>query len=395
MSSTDSHLRVGLVVPRFTPFRGGMETYTEHAARALAARGASVTVVTQAPRSAGLPSRAVQDGYTIERYPLPFGSSFDLPSPAAARAATRRNRFDVLWAHSYHTPLAWLVAERARTSLVFTPHYHGTGHTLIRTALHRPYRFAGRRLVAASCRIVVDTEAEAGLLSRDFPREARRHKLAVVPLAVENPVRGEPYPDSTPMVLTVARQEPYKRTDLLIRAIAELRGRGTRVRLVVVGDGSSLVACAKLAERLRVQDIVTLTGLIDDKALGRWWASATVYATASRQEAFGITVAQALVAGLPVVASEIAAHQEVIRRAGPATLAELIPADIATCKATVRYADAIERLAAVGGPGAERARACTLPTPVMMADQLLDVLVTSCSGTDRTGYMGVDPRDET
>jgi hypothetical protein len=40
---TSSALRVGVVVPCFAPFRGGMEAYVAHAAAALAARGAEVT----------------------------------------------------------------------------------------------------------------------------------------------------------------------------------------------------------------------------------------------------------------------------------------------------------------------------------------------------------------
>src|SRR4051794_19950560 len=194
-----------------------MESYTEQAARGLTDRGAAVTVVTQAPRAARLPSQDRRRGYAIERYPLPVGSVFDVPSPAAVQAATRR-RFDVLWVHSYHTPLAWLVSELAPAPLVLTPHYHGTGHTPVRAALHRPYRLAGRRLLSASLRVVVDTEAEAALVRRHFAREVPPAKLAVVPLAVAAPPMGRPYEQLTrPVVLTVARQELYKRTDLLVR----------------------------------------------------------------------------------------------------------------------------------------------------------------------------------
>ena len=55
---TGSALRVGLVVPRFAPFHGGVETYVADAAAALAAEGAEVTVITQVPRAAGLPRHA-------------------------------------------------------------------------------------------------------------------------------------------------------------------------------------------------------------------------------------------------------------------------------------------------------------------------------------------------
>ena len=372
---TGSVLRVGLIVPRFAPYHGGVETCSADAAAGLAAKGAEVTVVTQIPRGLGLPMRDHQDGYTIERHHLPLGGSFDVPSPAAARAASQSGRFDVVWVQNYHTPLAWLAAEQAKAPVVFTPHYHGGGHTALRHALHRPYRLAGRRLMAASRRLVVDTEAEAALVLRDFPRQVQREKISVVPLVVADPVRGrQPYPTQSPIVLTVARQEPYKRTDLLIHAVVELRTRGVPARLVVVGDGSGMAAYRALAARLGAGDLVTFTGAVDDETLGRWWASASLYATASEQEAFGIGLAEALVAGLPVVASGIPAHREVVQRAGPAALAELCRPETPDRVATSLYADAIAQLLRSPGACGQRAARCSLPSPAQIADQLLATL---------------------
>jgi glycosyltransferase involved in cell wall biosynthesis len=372
---TGSALRVGLVVPRFAPFHGGVETYVAYAAAALAAKGAEVTVVTQVPRAAGLPRHAVRDGYTVERHYLPFGEIFDVPSPAAARAARRSRRFDVVWVHSYHTPLAWLAAEQAKAPLVFTPHYHGVGHTPLRQALHRAYRPAGRRLMAASRRIVAVTDAEACLVLRDFPRQVQREKITVVPLAVVDPVRGRrPYPSQSPIVLTVARQEPYKRTDLLIRAVVELRNRGLPARLVVVGQGSGLAAYREVAARLGTDDVVTFTGAADEEALARWWASASLYATASLQEAFGIGLAEALVAGLPVVASGIPAHREVVRRAGSGALARLCEVGGPDVDAASQYADAMARLLHSPGDCRERVARCALPRMTEVADRLIETL---------------------
>lgn len=372
---TGPALRVGLIVPRFAPYHGGVETYTARAAAALAAKGADVTVVTQVPRGAKLPARQKHDGYAIERHHLPLGRSLDVPSLAAARAACQSGRFDVLWVHSYHTPLAWLAAEQAKAPIVFTPHYHGVGHTRLRQALHRAYRPAGRRLMAASRRIVVDTEAEAGLVRRDFPRHVHGDKLTVIPPAVTDPVGGrQPYPGESQVVLTVARQEPYKRTDLLIRAVVELCSRGVPVRLVVVGDGPSMTVYRQLAARLGGEDVVTFTGVVDEETLGRWWASASLYATASRQEAYGITLAEALVAGLPVVASGIPAHREVVRRAGAGALAQLCEVDAADVDAASQYADAMVELLTSTGSCKDRAARCTLPNDVEIVDQLLETL---------------------
>ncbi|MCR8692912.1 glycosyltransferase family 4 protein [Rhodococcus pyridinivorans] len=371
-----STLRVGLVVPRFTPFRGGVETYTAQAASALASKGAEVTVITQMPRDAGLPLRVALDGYNVERHSLPFRDSFDVPSPAAVRSAWRPCRFDIVWVHSYHTPLAWLVSEQAKAPVVLTPHYHGGGHTRLREGIHYAYRPLGRRLMAASSLIAVDTDAEASQVLRDFPRHVHRDKIRVIPLAVVDPVRGQrPYLCDSPVVLTVARQEPYKRTDLLIRAVVELRNRAVPARLVVVGEGSELKTLQQLAVRLRAQDVVRFIGRADEETLARWWASASLYATASRHEAFGIGLAEALVAGLPVVASGIPAHREVVRRAGSSALAALCPADISDVDATSQYADLMSQLLASPGSSSERAARCALPTTAHMADQLFEMLI--------------------
>jgi glycosyltransferase involved in cell wall biosynthesis len=372
---TGSSLRVALIVPRFAPYLGGAESYAAQAAAALAAKGAEVTVVTQIPRGTRLSVRDRRDGYTIERHHLPLGEVFDVPSPAAARAARQSRRFDVVWVHSYHTPLAWLAAEQAKAPVIFTPWYHGAGHTRTRNALHRVYRPAGRRLMAASCRILVASDAEADLVLRDFPRDVDRDKITLVPVGLADPVADrQPYPGESNVVLTVARQEPYKRTDVLIRAVAELRGRGIAARLVVVGQGTGLETYRELATALGANDVVTFTGAIDDESLGRWWASASLYATASLHEAFGICLGEALVAGLPVVASGIDAHREVVRRAGPGATAALCEVDAPAAEEISQYADAMAQMLFSTESRKQRSARCTLPTEADMVSHLLETL---------------------
>lgn len=371
-----------MVVPRFAPFRGGVETYVSAAAGALAAHGADVTVLTQAPRALDLAPREERDGYVVERHRLPIRDVFDVPAPAAIRAACRSGRFDVLWVHSYHTPLAWLAAERAGAPVVFTPHYHGVGHTPLRQALHVAYRPAGRRLMHRSRRVIVDTRAEADLVLRDFPREVRPENVVVIPPAVSDPMRGAPARvPQTATVLAVARQEPYKRIDVLVRAIALLRRRGSDVRLVVVGEGSALGAHRELAEGLGVLDVVTFTGAVDEQALTELWTSATMYVSASEQEAFGIGLAEALMSGLPVVASNIPAHREVVRQAGPAAAARLCATGTDAAEAAERFASAIAESLSTAGLREARAALCALPTEADVVARLLDTLaaVSDCA----------------
>jgi glycosyltransferase involved in cell wall biosynthesis len=146
------------------------------------------------------------------------------------------------------------------------------------------------------------------------------------------------------------------------------------VKLVVVGDGSGMTVYRELAARLWADDVVTFTGVVDEETLGRWWASASLYATASRQEAFGIGLAEALVAGLPVVASAIPAHREVVRRSGAGALTQLCEVDASDIDAASQYADAMVRLLSSTDSCNERAAQCTLLGAAETAEHLLETL---------------------
>jgi glycosyltransferase involved in cell wall biosynthesis len=359
-------LRVGLIVPRFAPFRGGMETYVAHAAAALARKGAEVTVITHVPRALDC---------LAARYTM------DTPSSATTcRSATsstcRRRRPPV--GHrgrdastccgcttTTHRWLGWRRSGRRPHSC--SPRYHGVGHTPLRQALHRVYRPARR--------IVVDTDAQTGLGAAGLPPPGAAQKNHRGSAGGGRSGRGcRPYHGELPVVLTVARQEPYKRTDLLVRAVAELRNRAMPARLVVVGDGSGMAAYRKLAARLGAEDVVRFTGVVDEETLRRWWASASLYAAASRQEAYSIGLAEALVAGRSVVASDIPDHGEVIRRARPGVAARLCQVDAPHVEEASQFTDAMARLLSPKGSCNERAARCTLPSAAEIVEQLLETL---------------------
>lgn len=115
-----------------------------------------------------------------------------------------------------------------------------------------------------------------------------------------------------PTVLSVARQYPRKRTDVLLRAVPELAERISDVRVRIVGDGPELPALEELARELGVTDRVVFRGRIPDGELAREYAGADVFCLPSEQEAYGIAAVEAMAAGLPVVAARAAALPEVV-----------------------------------------------------------------------------------
>jgi len=309
-------MRVAHVVASYHPSIGGVETHVRRIAEACAIAGDTVTVLTHATGTApGTEDtgavRVIRFAETVRsvRYPLSL--------PLFHYLARHAGEFEVAHAHSYHT-LAGQAAVRPGLPLVFTPHYHGTGHTMAASLLHRVYRPAGVRMLAGADAIICVSQAERDLVVGDFPAIAR--KVLVIPNgtdprpAAPTPATlGKPgLPSGPRLVLTVGRVERYKNVDLIIRAFGGVRAEAT---LVVVGDGPDRPRLERLAAGV---GRVRFTGRISDAELEALLSAADVVTTASDHEAFGLVVADGLTAGARVVASGIPPHLEIGRLAGPA-----------------------------------------------------------------------------
>jgi glycosyltransferase involved in cell wall biosynthesis len=101
-------------------------------------------------------------------------------------------------------------------------------------------------------------------------------------------------------ILTIARLDPEKSIDLLIRAIAKLE---PDVELVVAGTGSCKEELRLLAADL-APERVRFLGFVSRDELVSWYAAADVFALPSRSDQWGMALSEAAAAGLPLLASE-------------------------------------------------------------------------------------------
>jgi glycosyltransferase involved in cell wall biosynthesis len=114
--------------------------------------------------------------------------------------------------------------------------------------------------------------------------------------------------ERTPEILAVGRLEKRKNFDLVLRAFAAL-GRPD-VGLTLLGDGPERNALIALADQLGIGDRLRMPGHVAEPWL--YYARATCLAVASASEAFGLTVAEALAHGLPVVSSDCNGPREIL-----------------------------------------------------------------------------------
>jgi glycosyltransferase involved in cell wall biosynthesis len=115
-------------------------------------------------------------------------------------------------------------------------------------------------------------------------------------------------PQGVPVVGCAARFDEVKRLDVLLRAAATLPAPPPTVALI--GRGPEEARLRALAAQLGIAARVTFAGEIPEAA--RLFAAFDVFAAPSRKEGLPLAVVEAMALGLPVVASDIAAHREVL-----------------------------------------------------------------------------------
>jgi glycosyltransferase involved in cell wall biosynthesis len=314
-------MRIAIVCAHYAPFAGGVESHVEEIAKRLADRGETVEILTHHD-DPGLPDTESREGVLVRRHRVPVPSQHFPISPAVwATLLRHRQRYDVVHAHGYHSVAPLAAAMAGVSPLVFTPHYHGTGHSPLRKAIHVPYRAAGAAIAARSRRIICVSRAEADLFLKHFP--SARPRVTVIPNGadLDRITAAEPFPDEGPLVVTGGRLQSYKQIDRIVEAMA-LTPPG--LRLVVTGDGPERAALEALAEQRGVQAKVRFIGRVETDLLYRCYASADVFCSMSSNEAMPVTILELLAAGARVVASDIPAHRDIRdRTAGAITLVPL------------------------------------------------------------------------
>jgi glycosyltransferase involved in cell wall biosynthesis len=110
---------------------------------------------------------------------------------------------------------------------------------------------------------------------------------------------------------SAARFDEVKQLDLLLRALAAIPRPSFGVALI--GHGPEEPRLRRLTRELGLEQRVTFAGEIPEAAA--LFPAFDVFATPSRKEGLPLAVLEAMAVGLPVVASDIPAHREVLGEA--------------------------------------------------------------------------------
>ena len=119
--------------------------------------------------------------------------------------------------------------------------------------------------------------------------------------------------DPDPLLLVVSRLRVYKRIDVVIEALALLRERLPRARLLIAGTGTDEARLRSLVRRRGLDDAVSFLGHVTEEEKRRLIARAHLFCTASEIEGWGLTVIEANALRTPVLAADSPGHRDSVR----------------------------------------------------------------------------------
>jgi len=114
-------------------------------------------------------------------------------------------------------------------------------------------------------------------------------------------------PERSFVLIYAAEFSKRKSQEVLLRAMERLP---KEIVLILGGDGALRPACQELARELGLIDRVLFPGYLKDMA--RWYALADAAVSSSRIEGLPFNVMEAMYVGLPVVASAVKGHVDLI-----------------------------------------------------------------------------------
>lgn len=387
-------MRVLHVIPSAAPVDGGPNLAVRGLTRGLAARGVDVTVATT--NAAGsdaldvpLNTAVIDDGVAYRYFRRSVPGAWKFSWPLTRWLWANAAAYDVVHVHalfSYATIPGCRAAAHAPVPYVLRPLGTLSEWSLgQRRWKKRPYyALLERPHLDAASAIHVTSEAEAA----DVARLGYGARARVIPLGVDvgqHPPRAREPAEERPLrLLFLSRLHPKKNVPLLLRAVAAVIDTTHRVELTIAGSGAATYRddLERLAGELGVNGCVRFVGHVEGEAKRSLLEQADCFVLPSAHENFGLAVAEALGAGVPVIVTPGVALSANVASAGAGLVTP--PDERAVARAIVWAAEHPSALMEMGARGWRLARrelswerSCAL-----LAD-LYDELATSRRHTTR------------
>jgi glycosyltransferase involved in cell wall biosynthesis len=311
-------LRILQIVPALSLVYGGPSQMVLGLAKALAMQGVEVTILTTAANGdRGQPALDVplgkpvfQDGYRILYFPCAPFRRYKFSVDLLHWLADHAQEFDLAHIHALFSPVSTAAATIARLKkLPYVMRPLGTldpADLQKKRWLKQLYGTLLERPNLSHAAAVHFTSTQEAKISERFGAVTRDW---VIPLGVDLPSALPPVTQSTvPHLLFLSRIDRKKGLELLLPALEQLAAEEIPFHLTIAGTNPQDPDYEKsILDRFQTSCLasrITLSGFVSGPAKWALLRSADLFVLPSYYENFGIAVAEAMAAGVPVVISD-------------------------------------------------------------------------------------------
>jgi glycosyltransferase involved in cell wall biosynthesis len=249
----------------------------------------------------------IPDGVDADYAFYPADSLRDLPGLRRwLRGEIGHFRPAIVHGHLFHASVVLATISRSKGESRILTHHHGNLFALQGRRLHATLdRWATSRFD----HVVAVSKAVSTFLGSTYRYPSSR--TSVIPNAWDQRFARISSASGAGHILCVANLRREKSLDVLLRAFEVVVIAGIPARLTIVGEGPMRAELEELATRLGIDDKVTFAGFQPD--IGPFLAKATVYCLPSSYETLGISILEAMAAGVPVVATRVGGLPELVQ----------------------------------------------------------------------------------
>ena len=331
-------MRIGLFTDTYPPFINGVSTSVHMLRRALEKQGHEVFVVTVNPESLNY---EFENENKVGRIPgVPIGIyDYRLTGiyPIRAINIVKSWNLDIIHSHTEFGigTFARIIAKQLGIPLVHTYHtmYEDYIHYITKGYFDKSSKKIVEHLTLFYCdktatELIVPTQKTRDLFKKKYKVEKNVH---IVPTGIEverffkekvnekevSALKKKLGIEKDDFILLfVGRLAEEKNIVYLIETLRDIIRKETvrkKVKFLIIGDGPDIEAYRNLVKKYQMEENIILYGRVPWEEIPNYYQLANIFVTASKSETQGLTVIEAMAAGLTPVAIDDEAFNTVIK----------------------------------------------------------------------------------
>lgn len=262
----------------------------------------------------------------VRVYPLELKYRWSFPAAIWKLAGLiRKNQYDIVHGHLYFETLYLRMLKIFKVTPHMISSYHGLDYNI---EPRRPLlKKIGKSLDSYSCKIADDaTVAVSKAVAEHLLKHIQPKNLLIIPNSIDfdklkldeafgkDETRTElGIPQNSFFIICAARFIKEKGLEFLIEAINILcLQKKLKLKLLLVGNGPLIGVIKGQIVKDKLCDNVLIKDFVPHDVLLKWIKAADIYVQPSTHESFGISVAEAMALGKPVIATDVGGLPELI-----------------------------------------------------------------------------------